>query len=297
MINYMQFIKEMNDPLSGGTTDIKISVEGKNDILINKLIDNLSVVIKKRSMKSLRIKSITGYINKQTFTSRGYYYETYLTITLSNKDVIVGEFKSSSKSILVKINDDITYDMDHKNFDNEFLVDRMISEYVKYLKEKKFTINEGILFDTFARENEDLIEDVIESEGRNVIIKNLKTLIEIMKKEGLNINLMLNDLFNTRIVSFNGIFVDDDGELSNYQMTEQLVKRVEYQGDMGNVKRCNVFFSTKDRDGNQELEEHIVDLEEEYITIHNYHREPEKKAPAPRQPRIRWYHKGKLKED
>jgi replication factor C small subunit len=41
-----------------------MNVEG-NNFLINQLIDNMSLIVQKRSSKSLRIKSIYGYINKE----------------------------------------------------------------------------------------------------------------------------------------------------------------------------------------------------------------------------------------
>ena len=135
MLNYMQYIKEMKDPLSG-TTDIKIVVKGMNKTLVQKLIDNLQIVVKKRKLKSLTIKSISGYIDKDTFImGSGSFYDTFLEVVLSNKDILVGEYKSSNHSLLVKINDDIVFDLNSKFFDNEVLVDKMINEYVKYLKE------------------------------------------------------------------------------------------------------------------------------------------------------------------
>jgi len=139
----MQYIREMNDPLSG-TTDIKIAVKGMNKTLVQKLVDNLQIVVKKRKLKSLRIKSISGYIDKDTFImGSGNFYDTFLEVVLSNKDILVGEYKSSNHSLLVKINNVIVFDLNSKFFDKELLVDKMINEYVKYLKENKFSINES----------------------------------------------------------------------------------------------------------------------------------------------------------
>lgn len=141
ILKYMQYIKEFSDPLSG-TTDIKIKVENKN-YLIDKLIEDLSIIVKKRKLKAIRIKSIEGYINKNTITHRGSIYNTYLQIIFTNKDTIIGEYNSSSNNILIKINDNIVFDLNYRTFDNEILIGKIINEYMKYLKENKFKINEN----------------------------------------------------------------------------------------------------------------------------------------------------------
>lgn len=128
--------------------DIKIKVENKN-YLVDDLIEKLSLVVKKRKIKSFRIKSIEGYINKSLFTKRGYVYETKLTVVLNNKDVLVGEYFSKNNNIVIKVNDEIIYDLDYKTFDNDVLVEKMISEYLKYLKEKKYLIKEQWADDTW----------------------------------------------------------------------------------------------------------------------------------------------------
>jgi len=134
-------IQESIDPLSG-TTDIKMNVEG-NNFLINQLIDNMSLIVQKRSSKSLRIKSIYGYINKEIHSRHNLYYDTYLEISMINKDFITAEYKSVNSNIVIKINDDIVYDMVSKRFDNEILFDKIITEYKKYLKINKFIIKEN----------------------------------------------------------------------------------------------------------------------------------------------------------
>jgi hypothetical protein len=143
MISYTQYVKESGDPLSGRTNDIKIDVEGKESGLLNKLIENLSMVVKKRKLRNITIKSIKGHINRKTFLAwSGYVYDTYLEINLSNKDVIIAEYKSITSNILIKVNGTIIFDLNYKAFDNEVLIDRIISEYIKYLQEKNFTIKE-----------------------------------------------------------------------------------------------------------------------------------------------------------
>jgi len=132
-------LNENDDPLS--TSDVKITVDGDKG-LINHLIDNMSLIVQKRKTKPLRINSVNGYINKETFKKNRLFYETYLEIDMINKDHIVGEYKSMINGITIIINDELVYDMEHRTFDNEVLMDKIVNEYKKYLKNKKFKIND-----------------------------------------------------------------------------------------------------------------------------------------------------------
>lgn len=156
---FNQYIKESNEP-----KDIDIKVEGKNS-LIDQLIDNLSLVVRKRKIKSLHIKSITGYINKEFFTGKGYLYETQLSVTLNNKNILFGEYKSKSNEILIKVNDEIIYHLNHKTFDNEVLIDKMVNEYIKYLKNNKFKINESNYNEQILNLNDFLYDFPLEREN------------------------------------------------------------------------------------------------------------------------------------
>lgn len=133
--------ESMDDPLSG-TTNIKIKVDGDKNF-VQRLIDNLSLIVKKRSTRPLRVKSITGYVNKETYARHNLYYSTYLEIESINKDFIIGEYKSVNNNIVIRINDEIVYDMDNKTFDNEILIDKIVSEYKRFLKDNRFIVNEN----------------------------------------------------------------------------------------------------------------------------------------------------------
>lgn len=135
-------LEEGIDSLSGVTNDIKITVDGDKNF-VQRLIDNLSLIVKKRSTRPLRVKSINGYVNKETFARHKLYYDTYLEIKLINKDIIVGEYNSASGSITIKVNDHIIYDMDSRHFDNEVLIDKIVGEYKKFLKDNRFIVNES----------------------------------------------------------------------------------------------------------------------------------------------------------
>lgn len=136
MKTFDNFLRESDD------IDIKINVEGKN-YLVEMLAENLALIVKKKRTKPLRITTINGYINKEFFSHKGYSYETYLQVTLSNKDVIAGKYNTQTKNIYVQINEEDVYDLNNKTFDNEVLVDKMVEKYKKHLRNNKFTINES----------------------------------------------------------------------------------------------------------------------------------------------------------
>jgi len=140
MKKYNEFIRESDN------LDVKINVEGKN-YLVEQLIENLSLVVKKRKTKPIRITTITGYINKEIFSVKeGYDYETFFQVTLSNKDIISGKYFSKSNNLWVKINEELVYNLDDKTFDNEVLIDKMAGQYKRHLKSIKFKINDSLLF-------------------------------------------------------------------------------------------------------------------------------------------------------
>lgn len=260
----MEYIREFSDPLSG-TTDIKIDVEGRNE-LIDRLIDNLSIVVSKRSVKNIKIKSIKGYINKGTFLSRGgYQYDTYLTITFNNKDVVVGEYKSSSHSILIKVNDEIVYDLYHTTFDNEVLVDKIISEYVKYLKNMKFTINEAVV----EKENGDRVYD-------------FDNIIRRWHELGLT-KQSINDVIRGMLLNKNATFfvlldyISVNNQRASFEMTS-IIKDVSYRHN-------TILVTTKNN------MEGFIDISKPVVVHSDFFREEKK---VKKEDRVRWYHKGKL---
>jgi hypothetical protein len=264
MLKYMEYIREFSDPLSG-TTDIKIDVEGRNE-LIDRLIDNLSIVVSKRSVKNIKIKSIKGYINKGTFLSRGgYQYDTYLTITFNNKDVVVGEYKSSSHSILIKVNDEIVYDLYHTTFDNEVLVDKIISEYVKYLKNMKFTINEAVV----EKENGDRVYD-------------FDNIIRRWHELGLT-KQSINDVIRGMLLNKNATFfvlldyISVNNQRASFEMTS-IIKDVSYRHN-------TILVTTKNN------MEGFIDISKPVVVHSDFFREEKK---VKKEDRVRWYHKGKL---
>lgn len=112
-------------------SDIDININMSKDKL-NNIIDNLSLKIYKRknNIKNLRIKSIYGNVNKNA----------NIIIKMSNKDIIEGNYKNTDNSINIYINNELIYDVDYKKFNIEKLSEKIISEYKKYLKNKKWKI-------------------------------------------------------------------------------------------------------------------------------------------------------------
>ena len=108
---------------------LNIEVENANQEFINKLIDKLSFVYKKRKDKYVRPISIIG---------RGNDGNIKLDISLSNKDDIQIRYKHNNE-LKIKINGDILYDMDE--IKTEDVVSKIYNVYSKYLKENNFKIS------------------------------------------------------------------------------------------------------------------------------------------------------------
>jgi len=122
-------------------TEIDINVKNKNDELIKKLVDALSIVIfkKKGKFRNLRIIKINGAIQFEKIRDKNFIYSTNLITFLSNNDTIEGVFLSArngENNICIKINDKVVYDLDNKNFTEDILVDKMSSEFKKQLEKE-----------------------------------------------------------------------------------------------------------------------------------------------------------------
>lgn len=117
---------------------ISINIENNKNELIKDLIDKFSFIIYKQIRKpiNLRIKNINGYFNKTDFKNTNLIYKTELYVELSNLDIIYGVICTHKEysNIKIKINDKLIYDMNNKNFDNESLIDKMISLYKNHIR-------------------------------------------------------------------------------------------------------------------------------------------------------------------
>ena len=113
-------------------TDIVINVANKDEELLKKLIEGLSVVIfkVKGKGKQTTVKSIKGAIKSR---KRDLIY-TEIKVDLSNGDNIKGDFFDDTKNISISINGKLIFDLSVSKFNEDYLVDKMISEYRKHLE-------------------------------------------------------------------------------------------------------------------------------------------------------------------
>jgi len=120
-------------------TDISVKVGNEKKELIDKIKHELSIITYKKSNspKSIRILDISGYFNKRDFRDIKLIYRTYLVINLSNQDKIkatLSIFQDENKNnICIRINDDLVFDLDNKNYTNEIFIDKIINKYKEYL--------------------------------------------------------------------------------------------------------------------------------------------------------------------
>lgn len=120
---------------------------------LDKLEDGVSLTIykgrkrnEKKSVnyKTLSTKSIECDVDKVTPVN--YYevnFDTFIEIEMSNKDTIIGKYRRVEKedylkenSIKIEINDKVVYHMDNEEFDNDKLIDYIISYYKKHISKK-----------------------------------------------------------------------------------------------------------------------------------------------------------------
>lgn len=122
--------------------EISVNVENTNSELVNKLINGLSLVIRKRSIKNLRILSIDGIFNKLDISILSY---SNLKIKMSNGDDIQMTFsidENKIPNIKILINDTLIYDLDHISYTLDVSIDKVITNYTKYLQSRNWKIKE-----------------------------------------------------------------------------------------------------------------------------------------------------------
>lgn len=120
--------------------EIKVDVENKNTVLLNKLIEDLSLVIKKRSIKNLRIVSIKGAFDKLDTTKLKF---NKLIIYMSNGDIIIGEYMlvvEHEPNIKITLNDEVVFDLEYKTYTIDEMIDKISDVYKKYLISKNWKL-------------------------------------------------------------------------------------------------------------------------------------------------------------
>lgn len=145
--NFDSFNHKENSKILHESMELNINnnTENNNEELTNKIISEFSMIIYKQRQrpKTLRVKSIDGYYNKRDFNNYNLIYKTKLIIELSNYDIIEGKLSmydnSNENNITIKLNDKKVYSLDNKNFNNEKLVNKLISKYKNHI-EKNYKI-------------------------------------------------------------------------------------------------------------------------------------------------------------
>jgi hypothetical protein len=119
--------------------DITVNIENEKEEFIEKIKQELSIITYKRknNPKTIRIVDISGYFNKRDFKNIKLIYRTYLVVNLSNNDKIKAKLSiyddENLNNIHIKINNDVVYDLDNKNFNNDILIDKLINKYKEFL--------------------------------------------------------------------------------------------------------------------------------------------------------------------
>lgn len=122
--------------------EISIDVENSIPDIINNLINGLSLVIRKRSIKNLRILSIEGVLNKLDISILSY---SELKIRMSNGDELQLEFSINQEkvpNIKIMINGTLVFDLDYSEYTLENSIGKLTTIYTKYLQSKNWKIKD-----------------------------------------------------------------------------------------------------------------------------------------------------------
>jgi hypothetical protein len=138
---------KQNDSLSGDTgnkqyqpKEIIVDVENKDDEIIKDIINRFTLLIKKRKIRNLRVLKITGILNKLDISALKY---SKLDIIMSNNDEIIATYTlniNKISNIKISINKNLVFDLDHKTYDINAMIEKMVTYYKKYLEHKNWKI-------------------------------------------------------------------------------------------------------------------------------------------------------------
>lgn len=138
---------KQNDSLSGDTgnkqyqpKEIIVDVENKDDEIIKDIINRFTLLIKKRKIRNLRVLKITGILNKLDISALKY---SKLDIIMSNNDEIIATYTlniNKISNIKIYINKNLVFDLDHKTYDINAMIEKMVTYYKKYLEHKNWKI-------------------------------------------------------------------------------------------------------------------------------------------------------------
>jgi len=120
--------------------DINIKVDNSSDEFLNTIKNDFSLLIYKRTPKHIRPRKISGHLQQEELHIRKKNNRSTLNILMNNGDIIIGTYNTLSYNISITINNEILYDIKLKTCDDNKLLEKMVSEYKKYLKNKGYQI-------------------------------------------------------------------------------------------------------------------------------------------------------------
>ncbi|NPV13231.1 MAG: hypothetical protein HPY57_15840 [Ignavibacteria bacterium] len=136
-------------------SDIQINIDLPDDLL-NYLIDTMSFIVfkgskrdaqKHRNYKSLRIKSVSGYYNKNNIQNKEITNNCLIQIEMTNKDKIEAKYinkkyfdKMIENSIYIEINGEPQFYLDKEEFNINYLIYMIATHYKKYIENKGWKI-------------------------------------------------------------------------------------------------------------------------------------------------------------
>jgi hypothetical protein len=132
----MKLIKTYNNYIleKFNINDIKVDIENKDEEIVKLIKSKFNIIIKKLKHKNIRLISISGFLHDKAYKDIKY----KLVLKFNNNDEIIGSlFKDN---VCVKINDEVVYDIDNKDFNIELLIDKIYDNYIKYIKNKNYKI-------------------------------------------------------------------------------------------------------------------------------------------------------------
>lgn len=136
LMNFNEFI--LNEKLD---LDIIVKVENSNNQeFLNKIVDDFTLRTGRRTLKNVRPKKITGHLQKEELHPKKTNNRSTLNIVMNNGHTIVGTYNTSTFNVVISINNEKIYDIHIKGCDDNKLLDKMKSEYLKYLKNKGYQV-------------------------------------------------------------------------------------------------------------------------------------------------------------
>jgi hypothetical protein len=105
---------------------VQYAIDGKDDIFIGELINQLSFVYRKRKDKYLRPVKIVGVVGDGI----------ELRVHMTNKDIILFSYRDNE--LKISINGDVVYHMD--DIEKKDVVGKIEKYYKKHMENQDFTV-------------------------------------------------------------------------------------------------------------------------------------------------------------